>query len=190
MRDDRDTVTAARVGVLERVRGELDHRKRSERTRDTPRRYGDPGLEHPAIARDEQNIDGKTHEKCMDDTAGRDDEGVSAFETVAAEQTTVARLGIERALEPVGDHNTRAFIPKRERSRRPTQEGAEEMGYASSFSTIAIRIRYLTGCPLNVAGLNFQAFAADTSMRSWKRCAGEISLTSSTSPVSLMRTSK
>jgi hypothetical protein len=126
----------------------------------------------------------------MDDAAGRDDERVPAFETLAAEQTTVARPRIERALEPVGDHDTRAFIPQRERSRRPPEERAEEMGYASSFSTIAIRIRYLTGCPLNVAGLNFQALAAETSMRSWKRCVGEINRTSSTVPVSLMSTSK
>lgn len=126
----------------------------------------------------------------MDDTAGRDDEGVSALETVAAEKTAVARLGIERALERAGDHDTGALIPERERSGSSPEERAEEMGYASSFSTIAIRIRYLTGCPLNMAGLNFQAFAAATSMRSWKRCAGEINLTSSTVPVSLMRTSK
>ena len=31
---------------------------------------------------------------------------------------------------------------------------------------IGIRSRYLTGCPFRVAGLNFQAFAAATSMRS------------------------
>jgi len=176
--------------LLERVGGELDHSKRCEGPRDTSRGYGDPGLEHPPVARDEQNIYGKTHEECMDDTAGRDDECVSPFEALTAQKSTVARLGIERPLEPVGDDDTSAFIAQRERSWRPPEERPEEMGYASSFSTIAIRIRYLTGCPLNMAGLNFQALAAATSMRSWKRCAGEINLTWSTVPVSLMRTSK
>lgn len=90
MRDDRDTVATPRVRLLERVRGELDHGKRLERTRDASRGDGDPGLEHPPVSRDEQNIDGKTHEKCMDDTAGRDDERVPAFETLAAEKTAVA----------------------------------------------------------------------------------------------------
>lgn len=55
---------------------------------------------------------------------------------------------------------------------------------------IGIRIRYFTGCPSRVAGLNFQALAAATSMRSWKRRCGEIRLTAATSPFSSTTISK
>jgi hypothetical protein len=40
---------------------------------------------------------------------------------------------------------------------------------------MAMRILYRTGCPSRSAGLNFHAFAAAISMRSWNRFMGETS---------------
>jgi hypothetical protein len=55
---------------------------------------------------------------------------------------------------------------------------------------MAIRIRYRTGWPYRVAGLNVQAFAAAISMRSWNLCMGDINFNCSTSPEALTVTSK
>jgi hypothetical protein len=146
---------------------ELDDRETSQGANDSPRRNAAAGLHDRAIAGHEQDVDWKPHEEGVDHVRRRDDQRVAGSQAVTAEKSTVTRGGVEGGFQVRRDGKARAHVAHQIRAPHATGQRKEKMLLQGRPATmIGTRIRYFTFCPFNTAGLNFQALAAATSIRS------------------------
>ena len=152
--------------------GELDHGKGAQPAHDASRGHGTPYLEYLTVARHEEHVDWKLHKEGVDEVRRRKDQGVIRGQTLTAKEAAVAGRRISRELEEGGDDQARSIVPKGEGTRRPPQQWTKKMFLQTtpqrgSRKMMGMSRRYFTGRPCSMAGLNFQAFAAATRMRSW-----------------------
>ena len=193
--DDRQPVSHACVRALERMRREFDDRKRTQPPGDSPGGHGRPHFQHLAVTRDEQQVDRELHEKGVHDAGGCEDERVVVRQTRPSEQPPVTRCRLGGELEGARDNQACALVPQREALFGRSKQRLEKVRrltrlQSGSGAMTGRRKRYFTGLPSRTAGLNFQALAAATSIRSWYRFRGEINRTNCTSPASSTTRSK
>lgn len=170
--DDRQRVSDACARGLERMGGKLDHRERAQLPGDPPGGHSPPHFQHLALPRDEQQVDRELHEEGVHDVGWGEDERVVLRQIRPPEQALVTRCGLGGKLQDARDGQPGALVPQHEGSFHPPQERLEKVGrltrpQSGSGTITGIRKRYLTGFPSRSAGLNFQALAAATSIRSW-----------------------
>ena len=78
---------------------QLDHGKPPERPDNASSRDVGAGFDDAAIARDEEDVDWKSHEERVHHVRWRNDQGMARRERVSAQQATFARCGVECRLE-------------------------------------------------------------------------------------------
>ena len=100
---EKQSIAALDACAHQLTRGELDNGERAECERQPPRPDGRFHSQHLAVAIDERDVNCKAHEKRVDAVAGREDEGVAFGKTVAAEETAIPRLALERRFDDAGD---------------------------------------------------------------------------------------
>jgi hypothetical protein len=165
--DNRQAVAASDTGRVECASPQLDDSKCAESAHDAPCGHVGANLQHAAIARGEQDVDGKTHEEGVHHAGWRDDQRLPCGKIVAAKQAAVPRSGVERRLERRGDRQARTYVAQHAIACCAASQRLKKVRFQGRFvRMMGTRIRYRTGWPFNLAGLNFHAFAAATSIRS------------------------
>jgi hypothetical protein len=124
---DLDPVSLAGAGPLELAGCHLDDREPAQRPHDPVGGDGAPGLHHPAVPRDEQNVDREPHRKCVHQVRGRNDEGLPRREAVAAEQTFPALGGRERGFNLRGDRQSGPYILQDQRTISATEQRLQKV---------------------------------------------------------------
>ena len=170
---DGDSVPGNCLRAGQFPRRQLDHRKAPQRPDDPPGRNIGAGLDNTAIARNEEDVDRKAHEERVDHVRRRNDQGMARRQRVAAQKAALTRRRVECRLERGRYRKPGALVDEPEGSPLRLEERTKKVSLHGSDATqgmpvrmIGIRSLYFTGWPFSVAGLNFQAFAAATSMRS------------------------
>jgi hypothetical protein len=152
---------------------QLDHGKAAQRAHDPSRRNIGARLDDPAVAGGEEDVDRKPHEERVHHVRRRDDQGMARGKRIAPQKAALSCRRVERRFECGRYRKPGALVDEPEGPPLSLEERTEEMCLHGSerrqgmpVRMIGIRNRYFTGWPFRVAGLNFQAFAAATSMRS------------------------
>jgi hypothetical protein len=98
-RRELESMTHASRAAACSMRRKLDYAERRKRQRDAPRLHGVAHFDHPAVACDEEHVDGESHEEGVDAVRRRNHQPGAGLEAFASQQSLFARLGVERRLE-------------------------------------------------------------------------------------------
>lgn len=168
-----EAVAGHRARSLQLVGRHLDNRETPQRAHEAAGGHAAARFHDPPGARHDEDVDRKPHEERVHHVRGRDDERVARRERITPQQAPLARSRIERAFEGRGDGQTGPLVDQPEWTAGSPQQRTEKVrlqladpAYGIPLRMIGIRMRYLTGNPFSMAGLNFHALAAATSIRS------------------------